>query len=188
MKRYVLVLAPALAGALFGTSLTAVLVKPADAQSAPAAEASDKPQMPKIAGEDTVDVYTPGNDNAGAGPFTGPEMMKAFHGREGVNRIVDDLVDRVQKDKRTTEAFHASDFVRLRRTLKEQFCYILGGGCDYTGRDMVAVHKDHGVKTDEFNALVEDLQDAMNKEGVAFTAQNRFLAKLAPMKRTVVVR
>ncbi|RYG10535.1 MAG: group 1 truncated hemoglobin, partial [Caulobacteraceae bacterium] len=29
---------------------------------------------------------------------------------------------------------------------------------------------------------------AMAQEGVAFSAQNRFLAKLAPMKREVVTR
>ena len=188
MNRYVVILAPAFAGLAFGGGLGAIVVKPAQAQSAPSSEAPDKPQMPTIAGEETVDVYKPGSDNAGAAPFTGPEMMKAFHGRAGIDRIVDDLVERVRTDKRTSEAFHASDFVRLRRTLKEQFCYVLGGGCAYTGREMVAVHKDHGVKTEEFNALVEDLQDAMNAEGVAFTAQNRFLVKLAPMKRAVVVR
>jgi len=36
------------------------------------------------------------------------------------------------------------------------------------------------------NALVENLQMAMEKEGVPFQTQNRFLAKLAPMKRDIV--
>jgi hemoglobin len=35
---------------------------------------------------------------------------------------------------------------------------------------------------------VENLQWAMDKEGVAFRAQNRLLAILAPMHRTVVTR
>ena len=188
MKRYIIVLAPAFAGLVFGTGLGAIVVKPAQAQSAPSSEATSKPQMPAIPGEETVDVYAQRSDNAGAAPFTGPEMMKAFHGTEGIDRIVDSLVDRVRLDARTSEVFHASDFVRLRRTLKEQFCYILGGGCAYSGRDMVSVHKDYGVATVEFNALVEDLQDAMNAEGVGFGAQNRLLAKLAPMKRVVVLR
>ncbi len=138
--------------------------------------------------EEAVDPYTISNDNAGARPFAGKEMLAAFHGQEGIGRIVDDLVERVQVDKRTSEIFHASDFVRLRRTLKEQFCYILNGGCDYTGRDMAKVHEDHGIITAEFNALVELLQQSMANEGVAFGAQNRFLAKLAPMKRETVTR
>ena len=151
------------------------------------AQTSVEPATPPP-GEEAVDPYTVSNDNAGARPFEGKEMLTAFHGQDGIGRIVDDLVERVQVDKRTSEIFHASDFVRLRRTLKEQFCYILNGGCDYTGRDMDKVHEDHGVITAEFNALVELLQQAMAKEGVAFGAQNRFLAKLAPMKRQTVTR
>lgn len=143
---------------------------------------------PSPAGEEAVDPYTVSNANAGAQPFAGTEMLAAFHGREGIGRIVDDLVDHVQTDDRLSEIFKASDFVRLRRTLKEQVCYILNGGCDYTGRDMKKVHEDHGIVTAEFGALVELLQDAMNREGVAFGAQNRLLAKLAPMKRDTVTR
>jgi hemoglobin len=152
----------------------------------PAAFGQAAPAVPP--GEEAVEPYDVSNANAGVAPFTGIKMLEAFHGREGIGRIVDELVAAVKADKRTEEVFHASDFVRLARTLKEQFCYILNGGCDYTGRDMASMHKDHGVTAAEFNALVELLQDAMDREGVAFGAQNRFLAKLAPMKRDVVVR
>jgi hemoglobin len=140
------------------------------------------------AAEEPVAPYTQSNANAGATPFEGDAMLKAFHGQAGVDRIVDDLVVRVRADPRIKEIFAATDLVRLRRTLKEQFCYILGGGCAYTGRDMKASHKDQGLQVSDFNALVEDLQGAMDKEGVAFRAQNRFLAKLAPMERDSVVR
>jgi hemoglobin len=153
---------------------------------APASFAQAAPAVPP--GEEAVDPYDISNANAGAAPFAGAEMLEAFHGREGIGRIVDDLVDAVRKDKRTEEVFHAADFLRLARTLKEQFCYILNGGCDYTGRNMASMHKDYGVTAAEFNALVELLQEAMDREGVAFGAQNRFLARLAPMKRDVVVR
>ena len=89
MKRYIIVLAPAFAGLVFGTGLGAIVVKPAQAQSAPSSEATSQPQMPAIPGEETVEVYAQRNDNAGAAPFTGPELMKAFHGAEGIDRIVD---------------------------------------------------------------------------------------------------
>lgn len=139
-------------------------------------------------GEEEVDPYTISDANAGATPVEGQELLAAFHGHEGISRIVDDLVEQVQRDPRLTEIFKASDFVRLRRTLKEQFCYILNGGCAYSGRDMKSVHADHGVTTAEFNALVEVLQAAMTREGVAFSSQNRLLAKLAPMKQETVTR
>ncbi len=153
-----------------------------------AAPAFAQPISPVPPGEEEVDPYTVSDANAGATPVDGQELLAAFHGRDGISRVVDDLVEQVQKDPRLTEIFKASDFVRLRRTLKEQFCYILNGGCSYTGRDMRSVHADHGVTLAEFNALVEVLQTAMAREGVAFSAQNRLLAKLAPMKRDTVTR
>lgn len=139
-------------------------------------------------GELPVDPYEVSNENAGADPITDPAVLEAFNGREGIARIVDSFVEGVRTDPRTEKIFAAADWVRLDRTLNEQFCYILGGGCDYTGRNMTDVHRDHGITTAEFAAVVEILQDAMRKEGVPFRMQNRFLAKLAPMKRDTVTR
>jgi hemoglobin len=139
-------------------------------------------------GEEPVAPYTQSDANAGATPFTGTGMLKAFHGREGIARIVDDTIDRALVDKRLADVLKGQDIVRLRRLLKEQFCYILNGGCAYTGRDMKDGHKNLGLQNADMGALVEDLQAAMRKEGVPFFAQNRFLAKLAPMRRDVVER
>jgi hemoglobin len=139
-------------------------------------------------GEEPVDPYVVSDANAGAKPIADEATLGAFHGREGIDRMVDDFVDRNIADPRIGDIFKGQDLVRLRRTLKEQFCYLLGGGCSYTGRDMKTAHKDLGIQTADFNALVENLQAAMRKEGVSFAAQNRLLAKLAPMKRETVER
>ena len=139
-------------------------------------------------GEKPVDPYTQSPANAGAAPLSDPATFQAFHGKEGLARIASDLVDRSIADPRIKEIFATTDVPRLKRTLTEQFCYVLGGGCVYTGRDMAAVHKDMGVTNKDFNALVENLQWAMDKEGVPFAVQNRLLAKLAPMQRKVVER
>jgi hemoglobin len=135
-----------------------------------------------------VDPYIISNENADAKPLTQSNTFEAFNGQAGIDRIVDDLVDRITVDPRIEGIFRASDLVRLRRTLKEQFCYILNGPCDYTGRNMVDAHRDHGITSREFNALVESLQIAMNTEGVPFRHQNKLIAKLAPMKRDTVTR
>ena len=49
-------------------------------------------------------------------------------------------------------------------------------------------HSQLGLRSRELNALVIDLQRAMTESHIPFAAQNRFLAKLAPMKREVVTR
>ncbi len=144
--------------------------------------------LPIPIGEQPVDPYVAGNANAGATPVEGDRLWHAFHGQAGVDRIVDGLVARNIADPRISDIFKGQDLVRLRRTLKEQFCYILGGGCDYSGRSMKDAHKDMGLQTADLAALIENLQFAMRVEGVPFAAQNRLLAKLAPMKRETIER
>ncbi len=150
-------------------------------------------QQPVPPGEKPVDPYIQSNANAGATPMKDDGVLKAFHGKEGIARITSDLVDRNIADPRIKDIFATADVPRLKRTLAEQFCYILAGpasegGCDYTGKDMTAAHKDQGITYKDFNALVENLQRAMDKEGVPFSAQNKLLAKLAPMSRQAVER
>ncbi|MGA1799895.1 group 1 truncated hemoglobin [Sphingomonas sp. 4RDLI-65] len=141
-----------------------------------------------LPGEDPVAPYAMADANAGARPFTGTALLDAFHGRAGIDRIVDDLVATSQSDRRIGDIFKGQDMNRLRRTLKEQFCYLLGGGCSYSGRDMTTAHRDLGLQAKDMNALVENLQAAMRREGVAFAAQNALLSKLAPMKHAVITR
>lgn len=139
-------------------------------------------------GEFPVDPYPQSPANAGATPFTGDGMAKAFGGQDGIRKIVDRLVDLNVNDPRIAAIFKNQDMVRLRRTLFEQICFILDAGCIYTGRDMKSSHKDLGTTRADLNALVENLQQAMREAKVPFTAQNRLLAKLAPMDREVVER
>lgn len=144
--------------------------------------------QPAPPGEEPVEPYEVKNSNAGATPYADDKWFRAFGGKEGIARIVDAFVARNFADPVIGDIFAGNDRVRIERTLKEQFCYLLGGGCAYTGRDMKSSHKNMGVQTADFGKLVENLQWAMRQEGVSFTAQNKLLAKLAPMKRDVVER
>lgn len=139
-------------------------------------------------GEIPVDPYVQDNRNAGATPFEDAAMAEAFGGRDGIRRIAERTVELSEADPRIAPIFAAHDMVRLKRTLFEQFCYILNAGCDYSGRDMAASHKDLGTRMRDLNALVENLQQAMREEKVPFAAQNRFLSKLAPMSGDVITR
>ncbi|MET0271204.1 MAG: group 1 truncated hemoglobin, partial [Sphingomonas sp.] len=128
-------------------------------------------------GEEPVAPYVQGSANAGATPIAGPAVWRAFGGQAGVDRIVEDFVARNQADPRISDIFKGQDIVRLRRVLKEQLCYILGGGCAYSGRSMADAHRNMGVQQADMGALVENLQAAMRAARVPFAAQNRLLAK-----------
>ncbi len=141
-----------------------------------------------VPGEEAVAPYAVKPANAGATPFTGGGMARAFHGQQGIQRIVDRFTELNYADKVIGEIFQGHDKVRFKRTLFEQFCYLLNAGCAYSGRDMASAHKDLGTQHGDMNRIVETLQKAMTEEGVNFAAQNRFLSKLAPMRPHIVER
>ena len=109
-------------------------------------------------------------------------------GQAGIDKIVDASVDNYLADDRIKAIFDESNIDRLRAEFKVQFCQVAGGPCQYGGHDMTIAHKGLHLKNADFNAVVEDLQDAMDKVGLPFATQNRFLARLAPMQRQVVTR
>jgi hemoglobin len=53
---------------------------------------------------------------------------------------------------------------------------------------MAATHKGLHLHNADFNAVVEDLQKAMDALSIPFPTQNRLLARLAPMQRDIVTR
>lgn len=113
-------------------------------------------------------------------------LYQTFGGHDGVTRIVDDLFVNVDADTRLTGIFDPAKRTHTKAMLVEQFCQILGGGCTYSGKSMAEAHKDLGIQAADFNALVEDLQKAMDTNKVPFSAQNKLLAALAPQHRDVV--
>lgn len=117
-----------------------------------------------------------------------PETFRAFGGVPGLTRVVDTFMEELLAHPRTRPFFESVDQENLKRLLVEQFCAELQGGCTYTGRDMRSAHQGLEISMADFNALVEALQKAMAREGVPFRAQNKLLAKLAPMYRDIVER
>ena len=120
--------------------------------------------------------------------FARAELYDDLGGAPGMQAIVDHAVQHWLADPRIAPSFAETNMVRFRRLLNEQFCQITDGPCKYTGRTMAAVHHPLGLDQAQFNALAEDLQDAMMELGVAYHTQNRLIARLAPMQRDVVAK
>ena len=125
---------------------------------------------------------------ASASAWADDPLFADMGGKPGIDRLVDASVDLYLDDPRIKEIFSESNIDRLRAQLKDHFCMVAGGPCAYTGHSMEDAHKGLHLKNFDFNALVEDLQAAMDKQGIAFSVQNRFLARLAPMQHDVVTR
>lgn len=115
-------------------------------------------------------------------------LYRALGEQAGLTRIVEGALLNAVRDPRIARHFLDIDIERLRDKLIEQLCYESGGPCSYTGDSMEESHKGQHLTPSDFNALVESLQDAMEAEGVATPAQNRLLARLAPMREQVIDR
>jgi hemoglobin len=113
-------------------------------------------------------------------------LYRAWGGQAGIRAVMDDFVPRLFQDARTARFFKNVDRENLTARLTEQLCQEAGGPCRYGGAPMKLVHEELGITRSDFNALVEILQQAMEARGVPFAAQNRMLARLAPMHRDIV--
>ncbi|TDK28440.1 group 1 truncated hemoglobin [Luteimonas aestuarii] len=107
-------------------------------------------------------------------------------GQAGIEQLVEDLLVRVSDDPRIAPLFIGVDIVNLHSRLSEHLCAEAGGPCVYAGKNMVDAHAHVDINAAHFNALVENLVETMEARGVPRSAQNRLLARLAPMQRDVV--
>lgn len=115
-------------------------------------------------------------------------IFKSFGEKEGLVRIMDDFMVNLLKDPRTKTFFENADQPRVKAQLVDQFCFILNGPCEYKGANMKPIHANLDISRENFNALVEQLQFAMDKHHVPFAAQNKLLAVLAPMHRQIITK
>jgi len=116
------------------------------------------------------------------------ELYQALGGKAGITRLNADFVPRLFNDARIKHIFKDANPNNLVEQLSDQICAASGGPCRYEGGAMKAVHADLGITHAHFNALVEDLQAAMDAAGIPFATQNRLLALLAPMHRDIITR
>jgi hemoglobin len=123
---------------------------------------------------------------AAAPPPADDGVFRALGGQPGIRLLMEDFFDRLQADPRTGPFFRGVDRVRVVEQLSVQICQEAGGPCRYSGKDMVKAHEDMRIRKQDFNALVEVLQQSLDAGGIPFAVQNRLLARLAPLHREVI--
>jgi hemoglobin len=119
-------------------------------------------------------------------PSASVTLYQELGGEPGVESIVETMLVNVVEDERVGEIFANSNLARLRRLLAEQFCAVADGPCTYSGFSMRESHRGMTVTEVEFNAVVQALADALDELDVPVPAQNRLLARLAPLRDEIV--
>ncbi len=109
-------------------------------------------------------------------------------GQSGVDRIADDVVTLYMTDPRLRADFDNINPDRLKSRLASYLCMLADGPCAYKGRSMGAAHK--GLKIDQarFNAVAEDAEIVMTRDGVSNWTQDRLMARLAPLAHQIITR
>jgi hemoglobin len=117
---------------------------------------------------------------------TDDALYQQLGAQPGLVKLVDDFMVRLLADPRMNPFFKDVDQAHVKAELVTQFCQLSGGPCRRKGPDMKQAHAGMDINKNNFNALVEVLQQAMDAQGIAFTAQNKLLAQLAPMHRDII--
>ncbi len=117
---------------------------------------------------------------------TDDTLYQQFGAQPGLVKLMDDFMVRVLADPRLNAFFKDVNQAHVKEQLVVQLCEVSGGPCKRKGPDMKKVHAGFDIDRASFNALVEVLQQAMDAQGIPFSAQNRMLAQLAPMHRDIV--
>jgi hemoglobin len=113
-------------------------------------------------------------------------LYQQLGAQPGLTRLMDDFMVRLLADPRMNPFFKDVDHKHVKAQLVAQFCEVSGGPCKLKGPDMKKAHAGMDITKRDFNALVEVLQDSMNAQGIAFSTQNKLLARLAPMHRDII--
>lgn len=113
-------------------------------------------------------------------------LYEQLGGAGGIATLTDELIDIFAADLRVAPSFANTDMKRFRAKFSEQLCELSGGPCKYTGDSMADTHGGLNITHAQFNAVVEDLQLAMDRLSIPEAAQNRLLRLLAPMRGDVV--
>jgi hemoglobin len=118
-------------------------------------------------------------------------LFSRLGGKKGITAVVNDFVGNVGGDNRINKFFAdtVKDKKRLDKfkdNLVDQICQASGGPCKYKGKDMKTAHKGMGISDADFNALVEDLVKALDKNKVDATSKGELLNALGGMKGDIV--
>ncbi|PHZ86279.1 group I truncated hemoglobin [Paremcibacter congregatus] len=119
-------------------------------------------------------------------PGQAETLYDKIGGQAAITQVVTRTLDLSLQDPRIKHTFARSKMDRLAKHISDQVCQLTGGPCIYTGVTMKKAHVGLELTTLHFNALVENLQQAMREANIPTATQNKLLALLAPMHRDVV--
>jgi hemoglobin len=122
-----------------------------------------------------------------------PSLYERLGGVYNIATVVDDLIDRVMGDARLNanplvdEAHHRVSPAGFKYYVTEMVCEAAGGPQKYSGRSMRDSHQDLRITAAEWEAFLDDFQQALDKFGVPQAEQAELKAIVASTRADIVV-
>lgn len=107
-------------------------------------------------------------------------------GEAGVDAIVSSFIKQIGQDKQIFHYFADANISRFRTHLTTHLCAITDGPCKYVGDSMTDIHTGMKITEKDFNHLVDLLINAMNLRAIPHRIQNQLLARLAPLRASII--
>jgi hemoglobin len=129
---------------------------------------------------------------------TPPTLYERLGGVNAISAVVDQFITNVASNPKMVRTFkpllddvgkngaNSAKLIALRTNLINQISEASGGPQKYTGKDMKTAHTGMKITDDEFNSLVGNLVDALDKYKVAATEKDPLLGVLGGMKGMIV--
>src|SRR5918998_5242017 len=122
-----------------------------------------------------------------------PSLYDRLGGVYNIATVVDDLIDRVMVDPRLNanprvdEAHHRVSAAGFKFLATEMVCWAAGGPQTYSGRSMGDSHRHLMITEEEWQAFMDDLQQALDKFGVPQPEQEELKAIVESTRESIVV-
>ncbi|MFL5495719.1 MAG: group 1 truncated hemoglobin [Gemmatimonadales bacterium] len=123
-----------------------------------------------------------------------PSLYDRLGGVYNIAVVVDDFIDRLMVDPRINanphvdEAHHRVSPAGFKVLATEMVCWATGGPQTYSGRSMGDSHRHLMITDQEWEAMLDDFQQSLDRFKVPGTEQEELKAIVESTKESIVVR
>ena len=106
--------------------------------------------------------------------------------KPAIDKIINNLVNLIGHDEVLFPHFAQSNVTHFKEKLSIYLCNITDGPCKYNGDTMQDIHQGMYIDTNQFNHFVEIFIAAMDASNISYPIQNQLLARLAPLRESII--
>jgi hemoglobin len=115
-----------------------------------------------------------------------PSLYVKLGQQPALDKIIDNLITIIGNDDVVFDHFADSNITYFRKNLTVFLCHITDGPCEYSGDTMQDIHRGMYINKNQFNHFVELFIDAMEAAEISYPMQNELLARLAPLRESII--